>query len=72
MRCGFPIVCALVVVLGGCAATPSTPAGAPNEPVGYRYHDNQHPNWVNGASPEAIANAESGTWLWPPSSDIVH
>jgi hypothetical protein len=69
MRSGFPIICALAVLLAGCATTLPPPTGLarqPDQPVGYRYSDNFHPNWVSNASPEAIENAKRGTWLWPP------
>jgi hypothetical protein len=72
MRSGFPIACALAVVLAGCTATAPTPAGlaaAPGQPVGYRYYDNFHPNWVNNPSPEAIESAKRYTYLWPPESE---
>jgi hypothetical protein len=72
MRLGCAVVSALAVVLGGCATTQYPGVGAaPDEPVGYRYYDNQHPNWVNNPSPEAVANAQRGTWLWPPAVGII-
>ena len=70
MRSDYPIVCVLAVLLEGCATTAPTPAGlarAPDQPVDYRYYDNRHPNWVNNPSPEAIANAKRGTYVWPPT-----
>ncbi len=73
MRSGFPVVCGLAALLGGCAAIAPTPAGLaalPGQPVGYRYYDNFHPNWVNNPSPEAIANAQRGTYLWPPADNM--
>lgn len=73
MRSGFLIVCALAALLAGCATTAPTPAGlarTPDQPVGYHYYDNFHPNWVNNPSPEAIENAKRGTYLWPPSSEL--
>ena len=40
-------------------------------PLGYRYHDANHPDGVKGASPQAIYNAAHGTWLWPPQDADV-
>lgn len=70
MSPGFLIVCVFAVWLGGCASTAPTPVGlarTPDQPVGYLYYDGFHPNWVNNPSPEAIANAQRGTYLWPPA-----
>jgi hypothetical protein len=70
MRSGFPVVCALAVLLAGCATAPM-PAGlaaTPGEPVGYRYYDNFHPNWVNNPSPEATNSAKRYTYLWSAMS----
>jgi hypothetical protein len=63
----YPLFCAVAMVLAGCAAgaESATDAGAP---LGYRYHDGNHPNGVNQASPQAIYNATHGTWLWPPQT----
>jgi len=68
-----PFLCALVFLLAGCAQNATAPGiqAAQNGPIGYRYYDNQHPNAVNNPSPEAIYNAQHGTYLWPPSTDIV-
>ena len=72
MRAGIPAAFGLAVLLGGCAATTPTSLEAQGgAPVGYRYYDNQHPNGVNNASPEALANAQRGTYLWPPAMSIV-
>jgi hypothetical protein len=54
-----------VLLLAGCATGSTGPGRAP---VGYRYYDANHPNAVNGASPQAIYNATHGTWLWPPET----
>jgi len=75
MRSDISVACALAVLLGGCAATSPGPAwlaAAPDQPAGYRYYDNYHPNNVNSPSPEAIENARRGTYLWPPSTGEVH
>jgi hypothetical protein len=72
MRAGVPAAVTLAVLLGGCTAT--TPAGLSAQngaPVGYRYYDNQHPNYVINPSAEAIANAQRGTYLWPPAMSTV-
>lgn len=62
----------LGILLAGCAAYPSGVPGieaAQNGPQpGYRYHDNTHPNWVSQPSPQAIYNAQHGTYLWPPNT----
>ena len=72
MRRGFPVVLVLATLLGGCAATNSAGVEAQNAaPVGYRYYDGQHPNDVVRPSAEAIANAERGTYLWPPAMSVV-
>lgn len=72
MTARYLTFCALGLLLAGCAANPSgTPgiAAAQNgAPIGYRYYDNNHPNWVTQPSAEAIYNAQHGTYLWPPSS----
>lgn len=68
MRRGFPVFLVLATLLGGCAATNSAGVEAQNAaPVGYRYYDSQHPNNVVQPSAEAIANAQRGTYLWPPA-----
>ncbi len=72
MRAAIPAALGLAVLLGGCTGT--TPAGLEAQngpPAGYRYYDNQHPNWVNNPSPQAIANAQRGTYLWPPAMSTV-
>jgi hypothetical protein len=72
MRAGTPAVFALAVLLGGCAATaPATLSAQNGAPAGYRYYDNQHPNYVINPSAEAIANAQRGTYLWPPAMSTV-
>jgi hypothetical protein len=63
----YPLLFAVAMLLAGCAAgSGSLPdTGAPR---GYLYHDANHPNDVNNASPQAIYNASHGTWLWPPET----
>lgn len=70
MRRGFPII-VLTMLLGGCAATTSAGVEANATPLGYRYYDSQHPNYVIQPSAEAIANAKRGTYLWPPAMSGV-
>jgi hypothetical protein len=73
MRPRISVAIALATLLGGCAVTTSAGAEAQNAaPIGYRYYDNQHPNNVVQPSAEAIANAQRGTYLWPPAMGIVH
>lgn len=60
-----PLLCAVVMLLAGCAAGSENPPDA-GSPRGYLYHDANHPNDVSHASPQAIYNASHGTWLWPP------
>jgi hypothetical protein len=72
MRAGIAAAFGLAVLLGGCTATTPAYLEAQNRaPVGYRYYDNQHPNWINNPSPEAIANAQRGTYLWPPAMGTI-
>jgi hypothetical protein len=69
-----PVLFALGLLLAGCAQTTATAPSieaAQNGPIGYHYYDNQHPNAINNPSPEALYNAQHGTWLWPPATDIV-
>jgi hypothetical protein len=68
-----PLLCALGLLLAGCAQNATAPdiQAAQNGPIGYRYYDNQHPNAINSPSPEAIRNAQQGTYLWPPAADVV-
>lgn len=54
----------LLDLLAACTGTPANT----EVPVGYRYHDANHPNVVASPSPQAIYNAQHGTWLWPPQS----
>ena len=61
MKFGYLALCVSGAVLAGCAAQP-----APTGPVGYLYHDANHPNDVTAASPQAIYNAQHGVWLWGP------
>ncbi len=61
MRPGLPVVLALAVLLGGCAAATAPGVEAQyGAPAGYRYYDNQHPNYVVQPSAEAVANAQRG------------
>jgi hypothetical protein len=55
------------ILLSGCSTYPM-PLPVAGPPIGYHYSDGNHPNYVGWASPQAIANAEQGTWLWPPAS----
>ncbi|HLY88838.1 MAG TPA: hypothetical protein VKQ27_07625 [Acetobacteraceae bacterium] len=72
MRRGFPVVLVLATLLGGCVGTNSAGGQAQNAaPIGYRYYDSQHPNYVIQPSAEAIANAQRGTYLWPPAMSVV-
>ena len=72
MRAGIPAAFVFAMLLGGCTATTPADVEAQNgAPVGYQYYDNQHPNAVINPSPEAIANAQRGTYLWPPAMSIV-
>jgi hypothetical protein len=68
-----PFLLALGLLLAGCAQNTAAPnmEASQNTPSGYRYYDNQHPNAINNPSPEAIYNAQHGTYLWPPATDIV-
>jgi hypothetical protein len=76
MRYQYGIFCVLGVLLAGCAPDPNGVPGlsvAQNAPIiGYRYYDNFHPNFVNNPSPQAIYNAQHGTYLWPPASENFH
>jgi len=67
MKPGCLTVLAAAVVVAGCAAPqPET------TPIGYRFHDANHPNDVSNASPQAIENAARGVWLWgPPINDSM-
>lgn len=72
MRAAIPAALGLAMLLGGCATTaPQGPQAQNGRPVGYWYYDNQHPNAVNSPSPEAIASAQRGTYLWPPAMSTV-
>ena len=72
MRAGILAAIGLTVLLAGCTAAAPPGLEAQNgAPIGYRYYDNQHPNWVNNPSPEAIASAQHGTYLWPPAMGTV-
>jgi hypothetical protein len=68
-------LCVLCTLAAGCAPGPDASVGrvsAQNgEPLGYRYHDANHPDGVSNASPQAIYNATHGTWLWPPQESEV-
>jgi hypothetical protein len=75
MHSGYLVLCVLCVLPAGCVQDPdasvdslSTQNGAP---LGYRYHDANHPDGVGNASPKAIYNATHGTWLWPPQDADV-
>jgi hypothetical protein len=59
--------CALLVaLLAGCAAN-TRPSDQELAARGYWFHDANHPDGVGAqASPQAVANAIQGTWLWPP------
>ena len=59
--------CAIVgALLGGCAAN-TRPSDQELAVRGYWFHDANHPDGGDGqASPQAVANAIQGTWLWPP------
>ncbi len=74
MRYTCPFLFALGLLLVGCAQNaPPAPGieAAQNGPIGYHYYDNQHSNAINNPSPQALYNAQHGTWLWPPATDIV-
>ena len=72
MRAGIPAAIVLAVLLGGCtAATPAYLEAQNGKPIGYWYYDNQRPNGVINPSPEAIANAQRGTYLWPPAMGTI-
>ncbi len=66
-------LCAVVILLGGCAGGSDLSVGAAADPAGaprgYLYHDGNHSNRVVGPSPQAIYNATHGTWLWPPAEE---
>lgn len=68
-----PLLCAVGLLLAGCAQNATAPGieAAQNGPMGYHYYDNEHPNVVNSPSPEAIQNAQRGTYLWPPATDVI-
>jgi hypothetical protein len=74
MRNTCPLLVALALLLAGCTQNVGIAPGieaAQNGPIGYRYYDNQRPNAVNNPSPEAIYNAQHGTYLWPPATDVI-
>ena len=51
------------LLIAGCANSPDAESRA----VGYRYHDGVHNNYVSsGVSQQALQNAQTGVWLWPP------
>jgi hypothetical protein len=64
-------LCFLGILLSGCAAD-SGGAAEVGTPIGYRYHDSNHPNDSSQASPQAIYNAMHGTWLWAPANNVVN
>jgi hypothetical protein len=59
--------CAIAAgLLAGCTAS-SRPSDQDLAVRGYWFHDANHPDGGGGeASPQAVANAIQGTWLWPP------
>jgi hypothetical protein len=63
--------CAIVgALLAGCAAN-GRPSDQELAVRGYWFQDANHPSGGGAqASPQAIANAIQGTWLWPPASTI--
>jgi hypothetical protein len=61
----YPLLCAVAMLLAGCAAGSGSQPDA-GAPPGYRYYDANHPNDISHASAQAIYNASHGTWLWPP------
>jgi len=63
-------LCAACAMLTGCAGNFGAPADAANGGVRtYAYSDANHPDGIGGQpSPQAIYNANHGTWLWPPAS----
>lgn len=64
MTFGHPLVGTLGILLAGCAVIPQPPEGG--APIGYRFSDAIHPNYVASPSPQALHNASRGVWLWPP------
>jgi hypothetical protein len=75
MHSRYLAFCVLCVLPAGCVPrsdAPVDPISAQNgAPLGYRYHDANHPDGVKNASPQAIYNATHGTWLWPPQEADV-
>jgi hypothetical protein len=75
MHSRYLALCVLCVLPAGCVPrsdAPVDPISAHNgAPLGYRYHDANHPDGVKNASPQAIYNATHGIWLWPPQEADV-
>jgi hypothetical protein len=65
----YPIFCASVFLLAGCAANAQVTADQGSGVRGYLYHDANHSNQVVSPSPQAIYNGTHGTWLWPPAEN---
>jgi len=64
----YLVLCAIGTLPAGCAAVPPDSTEAP--PLGYLYHDANHPSSIAQPSPQAIENAKHGVWLWPPAASI--
>jgi hypothetical protein len=75
MHSRYLALCALCALALGCVPGPGVsvdPASTQNDAQpGYRYHDANHPDGVQNASPQAVNNAAHGTWLWPPQESEV-
>ena len=69
MTIQYLALCAIFVALAGCAPAPE-PTQTPDGVIGYWYHDGNHQNQVVSPSPQAVENAKSGVWLWPPAGAI--
>lgn len=68
MKTGYLALCTFGGLLAGCANTQTIGPlpTAYDGPPGYVYFDAIRPNYVVSPSPQAIENARTGVWLWPP------
>ena len=60
-------ICALGILLTGCAPDAGSAGDQGRVVHGYVYHDANHPDGLGLSSPQAQDSANHGTWLWPPA-----
>ena len=60
-------ICALGILLTGCAPDSGSADNQGRVIHGYVYHDANHPNGLSLSSTQAQDSANHGTWLWPPA-----